>query len=265
MGAEPNNIIENIGGDWPPELFERVFRDLEDLTAATALTDIMKTMSALDGTQHSAAMSKLKGKFLIIDLIGAENSVELSHIARCASKIVCESNLIKTEYSKLIKVLGESRAIRKILVIDNDASISNIKESLRCCTDVILCCDSITSLQRGPVKDLISALAAVSMDTDEEPRHLILDFPKSSLTFWDNNNWLGIFDQKFVSDLCEYKGRISISIPAVDQITFHYGILDNILEKILGSIKSLEKCNCFDSSRGYRYCSKSRNPQTLYD
>lgn len=105
--------IEPTGGHWPSELFEKVFNNLQELSGATSLTDIMKVMSALSGTQHSTAVSKIKDKFLLIDLIGAENLEELSRISRCVSEISCKSNMVQTDYIQLTNVLETSSAKKK--------------------------------------------------------------------------------------------------------------------------------------------------------
>lgn len=209
------------------------------------MTDIMKVMSALSGTQHSTAVSKIKDKFLLIDLIGAENLEELSRISRCVSEISCKSNMVQTDYIQLTNVLETSSAKKKILVIDNDVNVSAIAKSLKSCTDLIFCCDSSTSLERGPVKELISVIARVAKDTDTDPKHLILDFPKASLAL-KSKTWLGIFDHKLVSGLCEYNGSLPISIPNVKQVTFLQKTLDNILKDIIVSAERVEKCDCYD-------------------
>ncbi|CAR27015.1 ZYRO0C06842p [Zygosaccharomyces rouxii] len=258
-------IIEPTGGHWPPELFEKVFNNLQELSGVTSLTDIMKALSALSGTEHSIAVSKICNKILFIDLTGAENLEELSHISRCVSQISCKSNMVQTDYIQLTNVLETSSANKKVLVIDNDVDVFAIEKSLKSCTDLIFCCDSSTSLERGPVKELISVIARVAKDTDTDPKHLILDFPKASLTF-KSQTWLGIFDHKLVSGLCEYNGSIPISIPNVKQINFLQKTLDNILRDILTSAKRVEKCDCYDCRNGYGSSRSNHSRQlTHYD
>ena len=116
-------IIEPTSGHWPPELFEKVFNNLQELSGVTSLTDIMKALSALSGTEHSIAVSKIWDKILFIDLTGAGNLEELSRISRCVSQIACESNLVQTDYIQLTSVLKNSNANKKVLVIDNDVDV----------------------------------------------------------------------------------------------------------------------------------------------
>lgn len=64
--------IEPIGGHWPPELFEKVIDNFQELSGATSLTAIARTISALSRIQHLTAVSQIKNKFLIIDLTESE-------------------------------------------------------------------------------------------------------------------------------------------------------------------------------------------------
>lgn len=101
------------------------------------MTDFLKTLSALAGTEHSSASSKIKDNILLIDFIGVQNIRKLSRISRCSCSTVCDSNFLEADSINLSDKLRSSNAKRKVFIIDNDVDVTKLENFSKYCTDII--------------------------------------------------------------------------------------------------------------------------------
>lgn len=243
---------------WPPEVFDKIFKNIEETSTPASLSYIIQIMNALEKTPHSYSLSSFKNKMVLIDLTGAQSKEELCRVSRCAKTLLSENNfMLLSENLTLDQAMENTTDKRIVFVTNNDVEFSLLEKYLHCCTDVIFCCDCLSSLENGPIGRVVSAIANEAVENKNTPKHLVVDFPKDTLIF-TGRKLLGFLDGDFLENINEYEGILSMSVPNVVHLNMSYTMLDEYTASFQSTTNSPDYYSYSNSSNKYIFKTKQK-------
>lgn len=253
MKAKNTEWADLAATHWPPEVFDKIFKNIEETSTPTSLSYIIQIMNALEKTPHSYSLSSFKNKMVLIDLTGAQSKEELSRVSRCAKTLLSENNsILLSENLTLDQAIENTTDKRIVFVTNNDVKVSLLEKNLHYCTDVIYCCDCFSSLANGPIGRLVTEIANEAVENKNAPKHLVVDFPKDILIS-TGSKLFGFLDGDFLENINEYEGILSISFPNVVHLNMNYTMLD----EFTASFQDTTKVSGYDSRYNFKMKQKA--------